>query len=201
MRELPDPQTEALRALWVRREQLVEMHTMESNRLKQAAKALRRDIEGHLEYLEKRIKHTDDEMDRAVRNSPMWDRYQLLQSVPGVGPVLASALIADLPELGRLNRAEVASLVGVAPFNRESGQWQGTRKIKGGRHRLRRKLYMATVASTRCNPTLRAFYRRLCDRGKPTKLALIATMRKLLITLNEMTRTATPWRPSCTAAA
>ena len=201
LRELPDPQTEALRALWVRREQLVEMHTMESNRLKQAAKALRREIEGHLEYLEKRIKHTDDEMDRAVRNSPMWERYQLLQSVPGVGRVLASALLAELPELGRLNRAEIAALVGVAPINRDSGPHRGKRMIEGGRHRLRGKLYMATVASVRCNPTLRAFYSRLRDDGKPFKVALVASMRKLLLILNEMTRTATPWRASCTAVA
>jgi len=197
LRELPDQQTQALRALWVRREQLIEMLGMERNRLEQAPTALRRELKGHIDYLEKRIKHTDDELDRAVRNSPLWDKYQLLKSVPGVGPVTASALLADLPELGRVNRAEAAALVGAAPFNRDSGTLRGKRMIEGGRQRLRRVLFVATVASVRCNPALKAFYLRLRAHGKPPKVALVAAMRKLVTILNAMVKTNTAWSAPC----
>jgi transposase len=197
VRELPDEQNQALRGLWVRREQLIEMLLMEENRLEHAPKALHRSLRAHIDYLRKQIKQADNNLDRAVRNSALWDKYGLLSSVPGVGPVLSVALLADLPELGRLNRREIAALAGVAPFNCDSGTLRGQRKIQGGRKRLRRVLYSATVASVRCNPVLRPFYQRLRASGKPAKVALVAAMHKMLLILNPMLKTQTPWRPPC----
>jgi transposase len=199
VRELPDKQNQALRGLWVRREQLIEMLGMEENRLEHAPKALHRSLEAHIAYLRKQIKQADHDLDRAVRNSALWDKYELLSSVPGVGRVLSVALLSDLPELGRLNRREIAALAGVAPFNCGSGTLRGQRKIQGGRKRLRRVLYSATIASVRCNPVLRPFYARLREIGKPTKVALVAAMHKLLLILNAMLKTRTPWRPPCPA--
>jgi transposase len=199
VRELPDEQNQALRALWIRREQLIEMLVMEENRLEHAPKALHRRLGTHINYLRKQIKHADKDLDRAVRSSGLWDQYELLSSVPGVGPVLSVALLSDLPELGRLNRREIAALAGVAPFNCDSGTLRGQRKIQGGRKRLRRVLYSATVASVRCNPVLRSFYQRLRANGKPAKVALVAAMHKLLLILNAMTKTKTVWRTPCPA--
>lgn len=204
VRELADEQSQALRALWVRREQLIEMLVMEQNRLEHApatAVALRHSLRSHIDYLRKEIKQADDDLDREVRNSPLWDRYEMLTSVPGVGRVLSVALLSDLPELGRLNRAEIAALAGVAPFNCDSGTLRGQRRIEGGRARLRRVLYLATVAAVRCNPLLRPFYLRLRAAGKPAKVALVAAMRKLLGILNAMLRAKTAWRPPCPATA
>jgi len=199
LRELPDEQSQALRALWLRREQLIEMLVMEQNRLEHAGKALQRSLRAHIDYLRKEIKHSEDELDHTVRNSPLWDRYEVLSSVPGVGPILSVALLADLPELGRLNRGEIAALAGVAPFNQDSGSSQGVRAIEGGRGRLRRVLYMATVAAVRCNPVLRPFYQGLRARGKLPKVALVAAMRRLLLILNAMLKSHTTWRPPCPA--
>lgn len=203
VRELPAEQNQELRALWVRREQLIEMLVMEENRLEHVlpkAKAVGHDLRSHIDYLRKQIKQADDDMDRMVRNSPLWDPYQLLTSVPGVGPVLSIALLSDLPELGRLNRAEVAALAGVAPFNYDSGTLRGQRRIAGGRARLRRVLFVATVAAVRWNPVLKSYYQRLRGAGKPAKVALVAAMRKLLTILNSMLATKTPWRtPPCPA--
>lgn len=199
VRELPDEQTRALRDLWVRREQLIEMLVMEENRLEHARKALHRGLRAHIDYLRKQIRQADDDLDRTVRNSPLWDKCELLSSVPGVGPVLSVALLADLPELGRLNRREIAALAGVAPFNHDSGTLHGQRKIQGGRPRLRRVLYAATIAAARCNPVLRAFHQRLRAVGKPPKVARVAVMRKLLTILNLMLKTKTAWRPPCPA--
>jgi transposase len=199
VRELPDEQTRALRDLWVRREQLIEMLVMEENRLEHARKALHRGLRAHIDYLRKQIRQADDDLDRTVRNSPLWDKCELLSSVPGVGPVLSVALLADLPELGRLNRREIAALAGVAPFNYDSGTLHGQRKIQGGRPRLRRVLYAATIAAARCNPVLRAFHQRLRAAGKPPKVARVAVMRKLLTILNLMLKTKTAWRPPCLA--
>src|SRR5215472_10583410 len=145
VRELPDEQNQILRGLWVRREQLIEMLVMEENRLEHAPKALHRSLRAHIDYLRKQIKQSDNDLDRAVRHSALWDKYELLTSVPGVGRVLSVALLSDLPELGRLNRCEIAALAGVAPFNCDSGTLRGQRKIQGGRKRLRRVLYLATV--------------------------------------------------------
>jgi len=151
------------------------------------------------DYLRKQIKQADDDLDREVRNSLLWDKYAVLSSVPGVGLVLSVALLSDLPELGRLNRGEIAALAGVAPFNCDSGTLRGKRKIDGGRSRLRRVLYIATVAAVRCNPVLKPFYLRLRAAGKPAKVALVAAARKLLTILKAMLKTKTAWRPPCPA--
>ena len=204
LRELADEQSQALRALWVRREQLIEMLVMEENRLEHApagAKAPRKSLCAHIDYLRKQLKRADGDLDRELRNSPLWDKYEMLTSVPGVGRVLSVALLSDLPELGRLNRGEIAALAGVAPFNCDSGTLRGQRKIEGGRPRLRRVLYVATVSAVRCNPVLRPFYLRLRAAGKPPKVALVATMRKLLTMLNVMLKTRTAWRPPCPSPA
>jgi transposase len=200
VRGLPDEQSQALRGLWVRREQLIEMLVMEENRLEHAPKALHRGLRAHIDYLRKQIKQSDSDLDRDVRDSALWDKYELLSSVPGVGRGLSVALLSDLPELGRLNRSEIAALAGVAPFNCNSGTLRGQRKIQGGRKRLRRVLYSATVASVRCNPVLRPFYQRLRAAGKPAKVALVAAMHKLLLILNAMLKTETVWRPPCPVA-
>ena len=202
LRELPDEQSQALRALWVRREQLIEMLGMEENRLEhvaEKAKTVRHNLRSHIDYLRKQIKQADDDLDREVRNSSLWDKYEVLSSVPGVGLVLSVALLSDLPELGRLNRGEIAALAGVAPFNCDSGILRGKRKIDGGRSRLRRVLYIATVAAVRCNPVLKPFYLRLRAGGKPAKVALVAASRKLLTILNAMLKTKTAWKPPCPA--
>jgi transposase len=202
LRELPDEQSQALRALWVRREQLIEMLGMEENRLEhvaEKAKAVRHNLRSHIDYLRKQIKQADDDLDREVRNSSLWNKYEVLSSVPGVGLVLSVALLSDLPELGRLNRGEIAALAGVAPFNCDSGTLRGKRKIDGGRSRLRRVLYIATVAAVRCNPVLKPFYLHLRAGGKPAKVALVAAARKLLTILNTMLKTKTTWRPPCPA--
>ena len=199
VRELPNEQTRALRELWVRREQLIEMLVMEENRLEHASKALHRSLRAHIDYLRKQLKQADDDLDRAVRNSPLWDKYELLSGVPGVGRVLSVALLSDLPELGRLNRREIAAMAGVAPFNHDSGTLRGQRKIAGGRPRLRRVLYAARIAAAPCNPVLRAFHQRLRTAGKPPKVARVAVMRKLLTILNLMLKTKTAWRPPCPA--
>jgi transposase len=203
LRELPDEQSLALRALWVRREQLIEMLVMEENRLEHApekAKAVRHNLRAHIDYLSKQIKQADDDLDREVRDSALWDKYEMLSSVPGVGPVLSVALLSDLPELGRLSRGEIAALAGVAPFNCDSGTLRGPRRIQGGRPRVRRVLYVATLAAVRCNPVLKPFYLRLRAAGKPAKVALVAAARKLLTILNLMLKTKTVWRPPCQAA-
>jgi transposase len=199
LRELPDEQSQALHALWVRREQLIEMLVMEQNRLEHASKVLHRALRAHIDYLRKQVERADDDLNRAVRASTLWDKYELLSSVPGVGPVLSVALLSDLPELGRLNRGEIAALAGVAPFNQDSGTLRGQRKIEGGRPRLRRVLYIATVAAVRCNPVLKPFYLRLRAGGKPAKLALVAAMRRLLLILNAILKSQSAWRPPCPA--
>ena len=155
---------------------------------------MRHNLRSHIDYLRKQIKQADDDLDREVRNSPLWDKYEMLSSVPGVGRVLSVALLSNLPELGRLNRGEIAALAGVAPFNCDSGTLRGQRKIAGGRTRLRRALYMAAVSAARCNPVLKPFYLRLRAAGKPAKVALVAVMRKLLLILNAMLKTRSAWR-------
>ena len=198
IRELPDEETRALRELCVRRQELIEMLLAERNRLRLASPATRPEIAGHVDYLLKRIKQIDRDLDQAVRNSPLWRKKgELLTSVPGVGRVSRAVLLGLLPELGRLNRAESAALLGVAPYNRDSGALRGRRMIRGGRPRVRRVLYVATVAAVRCNPVLRAYYLRLRAAGKPIKVALVATMRKLITILNAILKTNTPWRLPC----
>jgi transposase len=203
VRELPDEQSQTLRVLWIRRAQLIEMLVMEENRVEhvpERAKAVHRNLRSHIDYLRKQIKQADEDLDREVRSSVLWDKYEMLSSVPGVGPVLSIALLSDLPELGRLNRGEIAALGGVAPFNCDSGTFRGQRRIEGGRPRLRRVLYVATLAAVRCNPVLKPFYLHLRRVGKPAKVALIAAARKLLTNLNAMLKTKTAWRPPCQVA-
>jgi transposase len=194
-RSLKDEQTEALSDLVIRRRQIVEMITAEKNRLALATKRVRRDIQVHIRWMEKRLEDINDDIDELIRQSPLWrEKDKLLQSVTGVGPVLASTILASLPELGTLNRKQIAALVGVAPFNRESGRYKGKQKIQGGRASVRNVLYMGTVAGIRSNPVLRSFYERLVAKGKPKKMALTACMRKLLVILNTMLKNGTCWQ-------
>jgi transposase len=196
-RALKGEQAEELEALVTRRRQLVEMLTAEKNRRRLARKRVRTDIDAHIRFLQARLKDTDASLKALIEQSPVWRaQEELLRSVPGVGPVLATTLLASLPELGRLNRREIAALVGVAPFARDSGTLRGTRRIFGGRAPVRAVLYMATVAAVRCNPVLVGFHRRLREAGKKPKVALTACMRKLLTILNAMMRDGTPWRYS-----
>jgi len=198
LRPVPDATTHALRELLTRRRQLVAMLGQERNRLAQARdRAIRRDLQQHIRWLERRVTTSDDELHQQIEQSPVWRvRDQLLQSVPGIGPVTAQTLLASLPELGALNRKQIAALVGVAPLNRDSGQWRGRRHVWGGRAPVRHALYMAALVASRHNPALRAFYTRLRAAGKPPKVALVATMRKLLVMLNAMLAHQTPWSPA-----
>jgi len=185
-----------------RRRQVVEMLTAEKNRMRSAARPVRRDIQQHIRWLERRLASLDDDLGKTIREHAQWqDRDRVLQSTPGIGPMSSCTLLANLPELGRLNRKEIAALVGVAPLNRDSGTLRGRRTIWGGRSHVRSALYMATLVGVRCNPVLRTFYERLLAAGKPKKVALTASMRKLLTILNAMARTNTPWqRPAPTLA-
>jgi transposase len=196
-RPLPDAAAQALDALLTRRRQLVEMLTAERNRLLVARPAVRRDLQQHIRYLERRLREADDDLHTAVKTSPLWCvKDDLLQSVPGVGRVVSLTLLAELPELGRLSAKEIAALVGVAPLARDSGTLRGKRLVYGGRASVRAVLYMAALVASKCNPVIRAFYQRLRAAGKPAKVALTACMRKLLVILNAMARSGTPWNPT-----
>jgi transposase len=200
-RPLPDADVEALDALLTRRRQLVEMLVAERNRLLVARPAVRRDLQQHIRFLERRLREADDDLHTAVKASPLWRvKDDLLQSVPGVGRVVSLTLLAELPELGRLSHKEIAALVGVAPLNRDSGTLRGKRLVYGGRAPVRAVLYMAALVASKCNPVIRAFYHRLRAAGKPAKVALTACMRKLLIILNAIARSGTPWQPERTLA-
>ncbi|MEZ5447243.1 MAG: IS110 family transposase [Gammaproteobacteria bacterium] len=196
-RALPEAQTRELEALVTRRRQLLAMVVAERQRLAQAPAVVRRDIRTHIAWLIKRLKDTDRQMGQALRASPWWrEQEQLLGAVQGVGPVLLATLCAGLPELGRLGRREVAALVGVAPYNCDSGRFQGKRHCWGGRAEVRAVLYMAALSATRSNPVIRAFYARLIAAGKPAKVALTACMRKLLSILNAILRDRSVWDPT-----
>jgi transposase len=197
-RPVPDEEAQILREILARRRQIVGMLTAENNRLFAAtAKPVKKRIEAHVRWLEKELARTDRDLDRAIEESPAWRKNEeLLRSVPGVGPVLARTLLAELPELGTLAPKQLAALVGVAPLNRDSGVLRGKRAIWGGRSEVRAALYMGALAATRFNPSIKAFYGRLLLAGKPKKVALVACMRKLLVILNAMLRKRTPWRPS-----
>jgi transposase len=198
-RPLPDESVQALDALLTRRRQLVEMLTAERNRLLVARAPVRRDLQQHIRFLERRLREADDDLHTAVKASPLWRvKDDLLQSVPGVGRVVSLTLLAELPELGRLSHKEIAALVGVAPLNRDSGTLRGKRLVYGGRAPVRAVLYMAALVASKCNPVIRAFYQRLRAAGKPANVALTACMRKLLIILNAIARTGTPWQSART---
>jgi transposase len=195
-RPLPDEATQALAALVARRRQLLEMLQAERQRLEQATtNAVRRDLRNHIRWLERRVTDVDDEMNTRIRQSPVWRaKEDLLRSVPGIGPAVSRTLLAELPELGQLDRRAIAALVGVAPLNRDSGRFRGKRMIWGGRRSVRQALYMAALVASRYNAPLRTFYQRLRAAGKPGKVALVAVMRKLLTTLNAIVRDQQPWR-------
>lgn len=194
-RGLPDAERQGLIDLVARRRQLVEMRAAEKIRRSQLAAALRPRLDQHLAFLDAAIAELDRDTGQALRGSSAWRANDdLLASVPGIGPVARAVLAAKLPELGQLNRRQIAALVGVAPFNRDSGQMRGRRVIGGGRADVRNVLYMATVAAIRCNPAIQAFHQRLKAAGKPPKLAITACMRKLLTILNAVIKAQSPWR-------
>ncbi len=198
VRVIPDAEAQELEALLARRRQLLEMLQAERNRLGQVfgkgKRPVRKSLKAHIAFLERELRMTDTDLGEMVRKTPAWrERDELLQSVPGVGPVLSLTLLADLPELGRLSRREIAKLVGVAPLSRDSGTMRGRRFVQGGRASVRAVLYMAALVATKRNTVIRGFYQRLGAAGKPKKLALVACMRKLLTILNTMVRTRTRW--------
>jgi transposase len=194
VRLLPDDSLRILDALLTRRRQLLEMLVAERNRLAHALPPVKKDIQKHIRWLERRLSDVDSDLDQAVQASPVWRaKENLLRSVPGIGPVVSRTLIADLPELGALNRKQVAALVGVAPLARDSGTLRGKRLVWGGRAPVRAALYMGALIASRHNPVIRDFYQRLVAAGKPKKVALVACMRKLLTILNAMVRTNTCW--------
>lgn len=196
-RPLATAQAQEFAALLARRQQVVEMITAEKNRRKRALKGVRHRIEAHIAFLEQELGEVNGELRSTVEQSPLWrEKDNLLESVPGIGSVVAITLLAALPELGTLDRRKLAALAGVAPMNRDSGAFRGRRKVWGGRARVRRAIYMATLVATRHNPILKAFYQRLLAVGKTKKVALVACMRKLLTILNAMIRQHRPWNPS-----
>lgn len=195
-RPLKDAAAEELDAVLARRRQLLEMLTAERNRLGFArAAAVRKSVKRHIQWLERQLADVDGDLERAITASPVWRATEdLLRSVPGIGPVVSRTLIGELPELGHLNRKQIAALVGVAPHARDSGTLRGKRMVWGGRAPVRAALYMSAVTASRYNPVIRVFYQRLRTAGKPAKVALTACMRKLLVILNAMLKTQTPWR-------
>jgi transposase len=196
-RTLPDLQTQELAALLARRRQVLAMQRAEQNRLDRAAGQVQKRIQAHLRWLSTELVRLERDLDDMIEQSPVWrTREELLQSVPGIGPVMSRTVLAELPELGLLNRKQVAALVGVAPFNRDSGRLRGQRTIWGGRAPVRTALYMATLVATRWNPVIRQFYQRLRAAGKAPKVALVAAMRKLLTILNAMMHQGTHWHPT-----
>ena len=194
-RPLPDAVLQQLGALMTRRRQLLGMLTAEGNRLAHAAAPIRREITSHIRWLERRIAAADRDLDDTIHTSPVWRAQEnLLRTVPGIGPVVSRTLLADLPELGQLNRKQIAALVGVAPLARDSGTFRGKRRVWGGRAPVRAVLYMGALVAARRNTVIRALYLRLIEAGKPKKVALVACMRKRLTILNAMTRTHTTWQ-------
>ena len=193
---LPDDKAKELQGLLVRRAQLVAMRVQEKNRLELMHPGMRRGIKEHIAWLEAQIDKLDIDLTAGLRSSPAWRaKDELLQSLKGVGPITSGMLLVALPELGHLDRREIAALVGVAPFNRDSGKMRGRRAIYGGRGRIRTLLYMAATSAIRWNPVIRTFYEQLKARGKPHKVAMVACMRKMLTILNAMVRDGTAWNP------
>lgn len=199
VRPLPDEATRDFDAKLTRRRQVVEMLIAEKQRLGTARRSVARQIKAHIKYLERQLADVDQDLDDTIAKSPLWRaRDNLLRSTKGVGPVLSRTLLADVPELGSLNRKQIAKLVGVAPLARDSGSYRGQRQVWGGRSHVRSILYMATLSAIKSNPVVRAYYHHLLAKGKPRKVAVVACMRKLLVTLNAIVRTGQPWSPSFT---
>ena len=194
VRPLRDAETQALNSLAARRHQVMTMLVSEKNRLGTATVAVRPRIEAHIAWLERELDDLDKRLRQTLRQSPVWrEKDDLLRTVPGVGEQLSLTLLAYLPELGTMDRRQVAALVGVAPYNRDSGTLRGKRTVWGGRARVRTALYMGALVASRYNPVIRDFYQRLLAAGKPKKLALTACMRKLLVILNSMLKHRSPW--------
>ena len=201
VRPLPDAAAQALADLVARRRQIVEMLVAEKNRLTRASKRVARDIRRHIAFLENQLAELNNQLQEAIAASPLWlEKQELLMSTPGVGPTVAATLLANLPELGRLDRRQIAALVGVAPLNRDSGKYRGQRTIWGGRAQVRAPLYMAVLVAMRWNPIIKTFYRRLLAAGKKKKVALTACMRKLLTILNAMLKNKTAWQQKSATA-
>ena len=198
LRPVPDQQARLLAELVARRRQIIEMIVAERQREQRLESVrIRKGVARHIKQLEKELPDIDNDIDTLVRGSPAWrDKEKLLISFPGVSNTLARLFIAEVPELGALNRRQIASLAGLAPFIRQSGRWKGRSKIGGGRSFLRAGLYMAALSAIRCHPQLKVFYRRLVSAGKPKMVALIAVARKLLTILNAMLRDQKPWQPA-----
>jgi transposase len=196
VRPLPDEKTRLLQALMARRRQLVEMLTMEKNRLQQASPPLVKPITKHIQWLQKQLEDLDEDLGEQIRQSDVWrEKDEILRSVPGIGEVTSRTLLAELPELGEVSGKQIAALAGLAPLNCDSGKRQGHRTIWGGRATVRAALYMAIVSAIRCNPLIRLHYRQLRERGKKAKVAMVACMRKLLVILNTMLKERQPWQP------
>ena len=199
-RPVPDDATQQLDALCTRRRQLVTILSGEKNRLHSSPTSLRPRIQKHIHWLKKEIASIEDDIDQQIRSTPAWrQKDDLMRSCKGVGPTTAHTMVASLPELGQLGRHQIAALVGVAPFNSDSGHHRGTRHIHAGRIDVRVVLYMATLAAIRSNHVIRAFYNRLLAAGKAKKVAITACMRKLLTILNAIVRSDQPWDPNFTA--
>jgi transposase len=188
-RTAPGPADEARRSLLERRRQLSDMLTQERNRLWLAPRDLRKDVKQHVDWLRKQLKDLDERVEQAIEADPIWKaKDECLRSVEGVGRGLSLGLLGAVPELGQLNRRQIAALVGVAPFNCDSGKHRGERHIFGGRREVRNLLYMSALAATRCNKVMAAYYQQLRHRGKKFKVAIVACMRKLLVHLNSLMR-------------
>jgi transposase len=195
VRALPDAGTQALADLVARRRQIIQMIVAEGQREKRAAPRTRRSIARLVKTLRRELSEIDADIDETVRGSPVWcEKEDLLASVPGVGPGTARTMLADLPELGQLDRRQIAALAGLAPYTRQSGRWRGQSFIGGGRASVRSALFMAAMRAVRCNPVLTAFHQRLRASGKPKMVALIAVARKLLTILNAILRDKTKWQ-------
>jgi len=192
------PDTQELKEMIARRSQIIEMITAEKNRLKAARRTrIQQDIKINIEWLKSRLDGVDKDLEKTIKSNPEWrQKYELLETTPGIGNTTAISLVAGFAELGKLNRHQIAALAGVAPLNRDSGAMRGKRMVWGGRPRVRRALYMATLVATRWNPVIKVFYQRLCAAGKAKKVALTACMRKLLLILNSMLKHNISWRCS-----
>lgn len=194
-RQLRDEESSEIKSIVSRRRQLMEMLTAEKNRLAIARKSLKPNILAHIEWLKKEIADLDRDLRQRIEGSPIWQvKDNLLRSISGVGKILSATLLAELPELGKLNRRQIAALVGVAPFNRDSGTMRGKRSVWGGRSSVRTVLYMSTLASTRFNPVIKSFYQRLVAAGKAKKVALVACMRRLLVIMNAILKYQRAWQ-------
>jgi len=202
VRPLKDPEQAELGTLMSRRRQLRDMIVMEENRRRTTTPRVRGNIDLHLAYLRQLLKDLDQDIHDAIRRTPLWhEKSEILQSFNGVGPKVSASLIADLSELGTVRRTQISALAGIAPMNRDSGQWRGKRTIQGGRPAVRQALYMAALVASRRNPVIREFYQRLLQAGKPPKVALTACMRKILVILNAMLKNGTYWNPQLPIAA